>query len=219
MPRKQRKHFKIYAKPVPDSRIESANTLEMAAIDALVQHKIEQTNAFLEAQRGKYPQALTPEQKAGPHKEPYTAKLLAEIESGETSVRAIVKMKQTEDDLMRLGVWQYSSYYTSFREVLSIVKPGPENPPKSQPETRGDGAGFSQWLSRNYLRALKMSIESQDEWLKYLQEVVCVDTSDYPAVDTYVPELGITYRQVFCPDSLKERFDQWLKAEYLPKHS
>jgi hypothetical protein len=220
MKRKQRKHFKIYAKPVPNSGTKAANPLERAAIQELAQYKMEQASAFVEAQRGKYPQALTPEQKAGPFKEPYTAKLLAEIESGEASVRAIAKMKQTEDDLMRLGVWEYSPYYTSISEALSIVKPesgSQHQGPKSQPKPSRD-ADFEDWLSRNYLRALKMSIESQDEWLKYLQEVVGVDTSGYPAQDTSVPELGITYRQVFFPDALKERFDQWLQEEYLPRH-
>src|SRR5690348_9912619 len=94
MKRKQRKRFKIYVKPVQDAHSFGANPLEAAALDALAQYKIEQTAAFVEAERGRYPQTLTPAQKVGPHKEPRTAQLLAEIESGETSVRAIAKMKQ-----------------------------------------------------------------------------------------------------------------------------
>jgi hypothetical protein len=125
MNRKQRRAFKLHTTHVPDAPSFDANTLERSVIQKVEQRKMEQTTAFVDAQRGKYPQTLTPEQKAGPHKEPYTAQLLAEIESGETSRRAIAKMKQTEDELMRLGVWKYSPYYTSFCEVLSRVKPLP----------------------------------------------------------------------------------------------
>jgi hypothetical protein len=64
-----------------------------------------------------------------------------------------------------------------------------------------------------------MSIEAEPEWLKYLQEVAGVDVSGYPSQDTYVPELGITYHQVFFPDALKERFHQWLRTEYFPRQS
>jgi hypothetical protein len=90
---------------------------------------------------------------------------------------------------------------------------------KQSQQATSSEQNFQEWLSRNRLRVLKMSIEAQPEWLKYLQEVVGVDTSGYPAQDTYVPELDITYRQVFFPNALKEHFHQWLHTEYFPRQS
>jgi hypothetical protein len=64
---------------------------------------------------------------------------------------------------------------------------------------------------------LQIVIMAQDEWLEHLREVMKLDTSKYPARDSFVPELGFTYRQVFFPKELRPEFHRWMQEEYIPR--
>jgi hypothetical protein len=213
MNRQQRRAFKIHATHVPDAHSFDAESLKQAAIWG----KAEQTIALVDAERGRHPQALTRSQRAGPFKEPYTAQLLLEVESGETSVKAIRKMKQMEDDLMPTGAWKQSPYYTSFCEALNILD-APQCQSEEQPKHPPDQDPLKQQASHMHRmrQNLRICIEAEAAWLAHLHETG-IDTSEYPAQDVFIPELGITHHQVFCPDALKERFHQWLNSEYFPK--
>jgi len=65
---------------------------------------------------------------------------------------------------------------------------------------------------------LKISIRAEREWLQYLRETG-VDTSKYPRVAIFIPELGITHHQVCFPDALKPQFEQWFNRVFTPRLS